>query len=165
MRKNWATIALKAFAEDVKKTGFTDVVLLGMGGSSLGPEVLSETFGRLPGAPHFHMLDATVPQQIHTLDAAITIETSLFITSSKSGGTLEPNIFTDYFLDRLAKAVGEDKRGEHFVAVTDPGSPFEKRAKELKFRHIFYGVPLHRRALFGALQVRPGAGGGLWASM
>ncbi len=141
VHKELADDSLKAFAEDVKKTGFTDVVLLGMGGSSLGPEVLSETFGQLAGAPRFHMLDATDPQQIHTLDAAITIETTLFITSSKSGGTLEPNIFTDYYLDRLAKTVGEDKAGAHFVAVTDPGSPFEKRAKDLKFRHIFYGVP------------------------
>ena len=139
--KELADPALHAFAEDVKKTGFTDVVLLGMGGSSLGPEVLSETFGQIEGAPRFHMLDATDPQQIHTLDAAIEIKTTLFITSSKSGGTLEPNIFTDYFLDQLEKAVGKDKVGEHFVAVTDPGSPFEKRAKDLKFRHIFYGVP------------------------
>ena len=139
--KELADPALQAFAEDVKKTGFTDVVLLGMGGSSLGPEVLSETFGRLEGAPRFHMLDATDPQQIHTLDAAIEIKTALFITSSKSGGTLEPNIFTDYYLSQLDKAVGKDKVGEHFVAVTDPGSPFEKRAKDLKFRHIFYGVP------------------------
>jgi transaldolase/glucose-6-phosphate isomerase len=139
--KELADPALQAFADDVKKTGFTDIVLLGMGGSSLGPEVLSETFGQISGAPRFHMLDATDPQQIHTLDAAIKIETSLFITQSKSGGTLEPNIFTDYFLDRLAKTVGQDKVGEHFVAVTDPGSPFDKRAKDLNFRHIFYGVP------------------------
>jgi transaldolase/glucose-6-phosphate isomerase len=133
--------SLKAFAEDVKAKGYTDIVLLGMGGSSLGPEVISETFGPQPGAPRFHMLDATDPQQIHDIDAAITIETTLFITSSKSGGTLEPNIFTDYFLDRVGKACGEEKVGEHFVAVTDPGSPFEKRAKDLKFSHIFYGAP------------------------
>ena len=132
---------LEAFAADVKTRGFTDVVLLGMGGSSLGPEVLSETFGPQPGAPRFHMLDATDPAQIHDIDASITIESTLFITSSKSGGTLEPNIFTDYFLERVGKARGADNAGEHFVAVTDPGSPFEKRAKELKFRHIFYGVP------------------------
>ena len=132
---------LQDFAADVKKRGFTDVVLLGMGGSSLGPEVISETFGPQSDAPRFHMLDATDPQQIHDIDAAITIETTLFITSSKSGGTLEPNIFTDYFLDRVRKAVGADKAGEHFVAVTDPGSPFDKRAKDLGFSHIFYGVP------------------------
>jgi transaldolase/glucose-6-phosphate isomerase len=133
--------SLKAFAEDVKAKSYTDIVLLGMGGSSLGPEVLSETFGKQAGYPTFHMLDATDPQQIHDIDAAITIETTLFITSSKSGGTLEPNIFTDYFLDRVGKACGSDKVGEHFVAVTDPGSPFEKRAKDLKFFHIFYGAP------------------------
>jgi transaldolase/glucose-6-phosphate isomerase len=141
VEKELADDSLKTFAEEVKAAGFTDIVLLGMGGSSLGPEVLSETFGPQAGAPRFHMLDATDPQQIHDIDASIAIETTLFITSSKSGGTLEPNIFTDYFLDRVGKACGADKVGEHFVAVTDPGSPFEARAKALKFRHIFYGVP------------------------
>ncbi len=141
VEKELADGSLQAFAAEVKARGFTDVVLLGMGGSSLGPEVISETFGPQAGAPRFHMLDATDPQQIHDIDAAIAIETSLFITSSKSGGTLEPNIFTDYFLDRVGKACGADKVGEHFVAVTDPGSPFETRAKALKFGHIFYGVP------------------------
>ncbi len=142
VEKELADVAeLQDFAADVKARGVTDVVLLGMGGSSLGPEVLSETFGPQANAPRFHMLDATDPQQIHDIDAAIKIETTLFITSSKSGGTLEPNIFTDYFLDRVGKARGTDKVGEHFVAVTDPGSPFEKRAKDLKFSHIFYGVP------------------------
>jgi transaldolase/glucose-6-phosphate isomerase len=133
--------ALEAFAADVKARGFTDVVLLGMGGSSLGPEVLSETFGPQAGSPRFHMLDATDPQQIQDIDAAISIETTLFITSSKSGGTLEPNIFTDYFWDRVGKAIGVEKTGSHFVAVTDPGSPFDKRAKDLHFSHIFYGDP------------------------
>jgi transaldolase/glucose-6-phosphate isomerase len=142
VQKELADVAkLEAFAADVKTRGFTDVVLLGMGGSSLGPEVLSETFGPQPGAPRFHMLDATDPAQIHDIDASITIETTLFITSSKSGGTLEPNIFTDYFLDRVGKARGADKAGEHFVAVTDPGSPFDTRAKALGFSHIFYGAP------------------------
>ena len=141
VQQELADPALQTFAADVKARGFTDIVLLGMGGSSLGPEVLSETFGPQTGAPRFHMLDATDPQQIRTLDAAITIATTLFITSSKSGGTLEPNIFTDYFMDRVKTAVGEDKVGDHFVAVTDPGSPFEKRAKDLRFWRIFYGVP------------------------
>jgi transaldolase/glucose-6-phosphate isomerase len=116
-------------------------VLLGMGGSSLGPEVLSETFGPQSGAARFHMLDSTDPAQIQAIDDAIKVETTLFITSSKSGGTLEPNIFTDYFVDRLGAALGKDKAGEHFVAVTDPGSPLDKRAKALKFSHIFYGLP------------------------
>jgi transaldolase/glucose-6-phosphate isomerase len=142
VEKELADVAkLQAFAAEVRTRGFTDVVLLGMGGSSLGPEVLSETFGKQAGAPRFHMLDSTDPAQIHAIDAEIKIETTLFITSSKSGGTLEPNIFTDYFLDRVGQARGADKAGEHFVAVTDPGSPFDKRAKALGFSHIFYGVP------------------------
>ncbi len=132
---------LEAFAAHVKDRGFTDVVLLGMGGSSLGPEVLSETFGQQPGWPRFHMLDSTDPAQIQRLDDGIELKTSLFIVSSKSGGTLEPNIFADYFLDRVAAACGEDKVGEHFVAVTDPESSLDKRAKALGFSHIFYGVP------------------------
>jgi transaldolase / glucose-6-phosphate isomerase len=132
---------LKKFADDVKKRGITDIVLLGMGGSSLGPEVLAETFGAQSGWPRFHMLDSTDPAQIKTLDNAIHIETSLFIVSSKSGSTLEPNIFMEYFFDRVGKARVGKSAGEHFVAVTDPGSSLEKHAKEQGFAYIFYGVP------------------------
>ena len=132
---------LQGFAEDVKQRRFTDVVLLGMGGSSLGPEVLSETFGRQSGWPRFHMLDSTDPAQISALECAITLSKTLFIVSSKSGSTLETNIFMDYFLDRVGAVRGKDKVGEHFVAVTDPGSSLEQRAKQLGFAHIFHGVP------------------------
>ncbi len=132
---------LGAFAEEVKRRGFSDVVLLGMGGSSLGPEVLAETFGRLAGWPRFHMLDSTDPAQIKTLEEAVDLGTSLFIVSSKSGSTLEPNIFMEYFLDRVGAVRGKDKAGESFVAVTDPGSSLERRAKELRFAHVFHGVP------------------------
>jgi transaldolase/glucose-6-phosphate isomerase len=129
------------FAEEVKQRGFTDVVLLGMGGSSLGPEVFGETFGRQSGWPRFHMLDSTDPEQIRALERAVDLGTTLFIVSSKSGSTLEPNIFMEYFLDRVAAVRGLDKTGEHFVAVTDPGSSLEQRAKQLRFAHIFHGVP------------------------
>jgi transaldolase/glucose-6-phosphate isomerase len=132
---------LQRLAEDVKRRAFTDIVLLGMGGSSLGPEVFAETFGVQGGWPRFHVLDSTDPAQIGTLERAIDLDKSLFIVSSKSGSTLEPNIFMDYFLDRVGKVRGKAKTGEHFVAVTDPGSSMEKRAKELGFAHIFYGVP------------------------
>jgi transaldolase/glucose-6-phosphate isomerase len=131
---------LQAFAKEVKQRGFTDVALLGMGGSSLGPEVLSETFGQQSGWPRFHMLDSTDPAQIKTLEKAIDLARTLFIVSSKSGGTLEPNIFMNYFLDRVGTVRGKDKAAEQFVAVTDPGSSLEKRAKELGFSHIFYGL-------------------------
>jgi transaldolase/glucose-6-phosphate isomerase len=132
---------LFSFAEEVKQRGFTDVVLLGMGGSSLGPEVLGETFGRQPGWPRFHMLDSTDPAQIKAIERAVDLGKTLFIVSSKSGSTLEPNILMAYFLDRVGEVRGMGKAGEHFVAVTDPGSALERRAKQLRFAHIFHGVP------------------------
>ncbi len=132
---------LIAFARDVKQRGFTDLVLLGMGGSSLGPEVFGKTFGSQAGWPRFHMLDSTDPAQIKAIKQAVSLEKTLFIVSSKSGSTLEPNIFLDYFLDRVGSVRAKDKVGEHFVAVTDPGSSLERRAKQLGFAYIFYGVP------------------------
>ncbi len=140
--KELADIAdLQAFAADVQAKGFTDVVLLGMGGSSLGPEVLGETFGPQPGWPRFHMLDSTDPAQVKAIEEAIDLASALFITSSKSGGTLEPNIFTDYFLNRVTEVCGEDVAGSHFVAVTDPGSSLAQRAEDLGFWRTFYGAP------------------------
>ncbi|MDB5576792.1 MAG: bifunctional transaldolase/phosoglucose isomerase [Bradyrhizobium sp.] len=133
--------SLTAFAKDVKARGFADVVLLGMGGSSLGPEVFGHTFGPQAGWPHFHMLDSTDPAQIKTIDGAIDLGKTLFIVSSKSGSTLEPNIFLEYFLRRVTKASGKDKAGKQFVAVTDPGSALDKQANKLGFSHIFHGVP------------------------
>jgi transaldolase/glucose-6-phosphate isomerase len=132
---------LDGFAQEVKQRGYTDVVLLGMGGSSLGPEVLGETFGRQSGWPHFHMLDSTDPAQVKAVERAVDLAKTLFIVSSKSGSTLEPNIFMDYFLNRVGAARGLDKAGKHFVAVTDPGSPLERRARQLRFADVFHGVP------------------------
>jgi transaldolase/glucose-6-phosphate isomerase len=132
---------LTAFAKTVQARGFTDLVLLGMGGSSLGPEVLGLTFGPQSGWPRFHILDSTDPTQIKAVEDAVDLANTLFVVSSKSGGTLEPNIFLDYFLDRVATTVGQDKAGERFVAVTDPGSSLETRAQALGFAHIFYGLP------------------------
>jgi transaldolase/glucose-6-phosphate isomerase len=132
---------LCGFAEQVKKVAFTDVVLLGMGGSSLGPEVLSETFERQAGWPRFHMLDSTDPAQIKTIERSIDLGKTLFIVSSKSGTTLEPNIFMNYFFDRVGAVRGKDKAGEHFIAVTDPGSPLERRANQLHFASMFHGAP------------------------
>lgn len=132
---------LENFAQEVKQRGFTDVVLLGMGGSSLGPEVLAETFGQQFGCPCFHMLDATDPAQINAIEQAVDLGKTLFIVSSKSGTTLEPNIFMDYFLERVGAVRGADKAGGHFIAVTDPGSPLERRAQTLGFAWIFHGVP------------------------
>lgn len=129
---------LAAIADDAQKGGFTHVALLGMGGSSLCPEVMSMTFGRAKGFPEFHMLDSTDPAQLKAFEAKLNLKSTLFIVSSKSGSTLEPNIFKAYFFDKVKQAIG-DKVGDHFVAVTDPGSSFEKVAQRDKFRRIFHG--------------------------
>jgi transaldolase/glucose-6-phosphate isomerase len=130
-----------AAAADIRRDGFKDAVLLGMGGSSLGPEVLATSFGHQSGWPRLRILDSTVPAQILALETELDLAKTLFIVSSKSGSTTEPNVLRDYFFKRVADAVGADKAGRHFVAVTDPGSSLEKQAKEQNFRHIFYGVP------------------------
>ena len=127
------------FQQDV--TSFTDVLLLGMGGSSLGPEVLGRTFGRRAGFPRLHVLDSTDPAQISGFEKLLDLSKTLVIVSSKSGGTLEPNILKAYFFEQMEKAVGVGNAGPHFVAVTDPGSHMQKVAEEGKFRHIFYGDP------------------------
>ena len=132
---------LQAFQGEVQQAGFTDVLLLGMGGSSLGPEVLAETFGKRGGFPTLHVLDSTDPQQIAAFEKKVTLATTLVIVSSKSGGTLEPNILKAYFWDAMQKAVGEAKAGEHFVAITDPGSHMQTVAEGDRFRRIFYGDP------------------------
>ena len=132
---------LQAFQDEVKAGGFTDVLLLGMGGSSLGPEVLAATFGTRGGFPKLHVLDSTDPQQIASYEKQVTLATTLVIVSSKSGGTLEPNILKAYFFDAMQKAVGKDKAGSHFVAITDPRSHMQKVAETDGFRAIFYGDP------------------------
>ena len=112
-----------------------------MGGSSLGPQVLAITFGHQNGWPRLHILDSTVPAQIKETEAALDPSRTLFIVSSKSGGTTEPNILNDYFFAKVAAKVGADHAGKQFIAITDPGSSLEQRAKEQHFRRIFYGVP------------------------
>ena len=131
--------ALERFAADVERGGFSHVLLLGMGGSSLGPEVLAETFGHRGGWPELLVLDSTDPQQVATFAGRIDPAKTLFVVSSKSGGTLEPNILKAYFYKLATDALGEGKAGAHFVAVTDPGSHMEQVAKEDGFRDIFYG--------------------------
>lgn len=125
-----------AFAGWVKSRNFTDAVVLGMGGSSLGPEVLAETFGQIAGFPKLRILDSTDPAQVRRTEAAIKLDSTLFIVSSKSGGTIEPNMLMEYFFVRA----GADA-GKQFVAVTDPGSSLEKVATARGFAQIFYGEP------------------------
>ena len=133
--------SLENFAAEIKRAGFTDTVLLGMGGSSLGPEVLAQTFGPGAGFPRLHVLDSTDPAQIRRLESAIDIARTLFIVSSKSGSTLEPNIFKQYFWERAKAALGEADAAKHFVAITDPGSSLEELAHKEKFRAVCHGVP------------------------
>jgi transaldolase / glucose-6-phosphate isomerase len=131
---------LTQLATDVRAQGFSHAVLLGMGGSSLCPEVLRLTFGTIPGYPELHILDSTDPAQVRAVEQRIDLARTLFIVSSKSGGTLEPNIFTQYFFDRV-KATINDGAGSRFVAVTDPGSSMQKVAEQSGFRQIFFGLP------------------------
>ena len=131
---------LQHFADDVKRSGFTDVLLLGMGGSSLGPEVLAETFGAKPGFPKLHVLDSTDPAQIRQFEARIDPARTLFLVSSKSGSTLEPNIFKRYFFERAKQAAGAEEAPKRFVAITDPGSSLEKAALNEGFRGVFHGL-------------------------
>jgi transaldolase/glucose-6-phosphate isomerase len=136
-----AVAHLEAFANDVKTGGFSDVLLLGMGGSSLGPEVFEETFGSAPGFPKLHVLDSTDPAQVKRFEDAVDLKKTLFIVSSKSGSTLEPNIFKAYFFDKAKQAHGSDaEAAKRFVAVTDPGSAVEKMATGAGFRHVFHGL-------------------------
>jgi len=132
---------LTSFAREIRAENFRDVVLLGMGGSSLGPEVLAQSLGSAAGFAALHVLDSTDPQQIRALETRIDPERTLFIVSSKSGTTLEPNIFLDYFWSRVVALVGERQAGKHFAAVTDPGSRLQKVAEQKGFRRIFPGVP------------------------
>ena len=132
---------LHEFADIAEETaGFRTALLLGMGGSSLAPEVLSMTFGRQSGHPELHVLDSTDPAQIKAFEDQIDPSSTLFIVSSKSGSTLEPNIFKQYFFEAARKAVGT-KAGERFLAITDPGSKMQKVAEADGFRRICFGVP------------------------
>src|SRR6516225_5322864 len=132
---------LQDFAEDVKKAGFKDVLLRGMGGSSLGPEVFGETFGTKPGFPRLHVLDSTDPAQIRHFEGRVDLAHTLFLVSSKSGSTLEPNIFKQYFFERAKQTVGATEAPRRFVAITDPGSSLEKIALTEGFRGVFHGLP------------------------
>ncbi len=132
---------LKQLAADIKKAAFKDALLLGMGGSSLCPEVLRMTFGTTEGFPDLHVFDSTDPAQIKALEAKVDLEKTVCIVSSKSGTTLEPNIFKQYFFDRVQAKVGPKEVGSRFIAVTDPGSKLQRVAERDKFRKIFQGVP------------------------
>ena len=134
MQKNVGT--LRSFSDEVRKAGFTHAVVLGMGGSSLCPDVCRCTFGSTKGYPELLVLDSTNPSSVTRIEKSISLATTLFIVASKSGGTTETNMFYRYFYDR----VGQTKKGDaggNFIAITDSGTQMEAEAKEKKFRRIF----------------------------
>jgi transaldolase/glucose-6-phosphate isomerase len=128
-------------AKEVKAAGFKDALLLGMGGSSLCPEVFRLTFGKTDGYPDLHVLDSTDPAQIKDFESRVDLSNTICIVSSKSGGTLEPNIFKQYFYEKVKQAVGADEVGNRFIAVTDPGSKMQQVAEADTFRHVYFGLP------------------------
>ncbi len=132
---------LRRVQEWVRRDGFSHVLLLGMGGSSLCPEVLRAIFGHVAGFPDLVVLDSTDPAQVRAVEARVDLARTLVVVSSKSGSTLEPNIFKDYFLGRVREVAGRERAGRHFVAITDPGSALQRTAEAEGFREIFPGVP------------------------
>jgi transaldolase/glucose-6-phosphate isomerase len=149
-RLGWLTISdtmqehcadLKAFAQACREDGLTDAVLLGMGGSSLGPEVLRRSFGSLEDGLRLHVLDSTDPGAVLETERAIDLKSALFVVSSKSGGTIETLSQFKYFHARAVKELGAGEAGKHFVAVTDPGTSLAELAKEKGFLHTFVNDP------------------------
>jgi len=132
---------LAELGADVETGGFKSVLLLGMGGSSLCPEVLAITFGQQDGFPALHIVDSTDPAYVKAALDKVKLAETLVVVASKSGSTLEPNILKQYFFDQMKFAVGDDQAGSHFIAITDPGSKMEQVAKTDAFRYIFYGDP------------------------
>ena len=126
--------SVNALQRDVTRGGFDDVVVLGMGGSSLAPDVLSRTFGRRPDSPELRILDSTVPDQIATLESHLDLSKTLFVVASKSGTTAEPIAFESYFFDK----VGD---GSQFIAISDPGTPLEDMARSKGYRSVYPGEP------------------------
>lgn len=145
----WLTVAqamqshvadLQALTQEVRNAGFEFCVVLGMGGSSLCPEVLAHTFDSQDGFPQLYVLDSTVPTAIRHLEQKINVGNTLFIVASKSSLTTEPQLFHRYFRDRVKRVKG-DTAGENFVAITDPGSQLAKEAAHGHFRRIFLDKP------------------------
>jgi transaldolase/glucose-6-phosphate isomerase len=120
---------------------FSHALLLGMGGSSLCSEVLSRMLGPVEGHPELHVLDSTDPAQVLAVEGRVDLARTLVIVASKSGSTLEPHVFMQYFLDRMASAVGRDEAGRRFLAITDPGSKLQQLANARGFRHVALGDP------------------------
>ena len=130
-------VELKAFGNEIREAGIKHIVLLGMGGSSLGPEVLGKVIGSTPAFPTLIVLDSTVPARVQAVRDAIDPAKTIFVVSSKSGGTIEPNAFYRYFRAQVEEAVGAEQAGEHFIAVTDPKTSLADLAAQEGFRRTF----------------------------
>jgi transaldolase/glucose-6-phosphate isomerase len=133
--------SLRNLSDKVGKMDFSHILLLGMGGSSLGPEVLAKTFGHIAGRAELLVLDSTDPAQIRSFANRIDPARTLFVVSSKSGTTLEPNILKQYFFERAKEAVGAEHVASRFIAVTDPGSQLQSVAARDGFSDIALGKP------------------------
>lgn len=133
--------AITAFVDDVRSKRFTHALLLGMGGSSLAPEVFRYTFGVKEGYLDLSVLDSTHPSSVLSYAKTLNPQKTLYIVSTKSGGTVETLSFMKYFYTQVLQAAGSENAGKHFVAITDPGSKLEEIARELKFREIFLNDP------------------------
>ncbi len=149
-RLGWLTITdpmrealpeLHELRESCAADGLTDAVLLGMGGSSLAPEVIRRSFGEQEDGLHLHVLDSTDPAAVVAIERAVDPERTLFLVSSKSGGTIEPLSFFRFFHARVSETVGAERAGSHFVAITDPGTSLVERAREHGFRRVFENDP------------------------
>ncbi len=132
---------LTSLAAETGSGHFTKAVLLGMGGSSLAPDVLRNTFRPGAGFPELEVLDSTDPEQIRSTERRLDPRRTVFIVSSKSGTTVEPNLLMEYFLARMRDALGADEASHRFVVVTDPGSQLERVATVHRFVRVFHGVP------------------------
>jgi glucose-6-phosphate isomerase len=131
--------AIEQLADEARSEGFAHCVVMGMGGSSLCPDVLARTFGAQPGRPEILVLDSTVPAQVARVAERIDATSTLFIVSSKSGGTIEPNSFLAIFRARADEALGAAEAGRRFVAITDPGSSLAAGAENGGFRATLFG--------------------------
>lgn len=132
---------IEDFVKSVRESGFECVILLGMGGSSLAPEVFRKIFGVKQGHLDLTVLDSTHPDKVMEIQHGIEPHKILFIVSTKSGGTIETLSFMKYFYKFMTDSLGAEKAGEHFAAITDPGSSLEKLAGELNFRKTFLNDP------------------------
>lgn len=138
-KKDWTSI--QALSTELKVSGIADIVVLGMGGSSLCAGMFAHIFGKVKNNPQLHILDSTDPMEILTLESRINLQKTFFIVSSKSGTTLEVHIFKNYFYNKLQKELKKKDVGHRFLAITDPGTKLAEIAKHENFRDVFYGIP------------------------